>query len=146
MLCLRYVEGGEKMREILFRGKRLDNGEWVYGFYSMQNLNHGFVPVIIQFDGGSTMPAAVIPETVGQYIELKDKNGIKIFEGDILHCISRFDRANMVVLFEEGEFRLVLCEKYLSYEMGGGFSHVGCFEKKVIGNIYDNPELLEEKT
>ena len=55
------------MMEIKFRGKRKDNGEWAYGFFSMQNLNHGFVPVIIQFDGGSTLPIAIVPDTVGQF-------------------------------------------------------------------------------
>jgi uncharacterized phage protein (TIGR01671 family) len=78
-----------------------------------------------------------------QFTGCRDKDGKEIYEGDILYCISRFDNANMVVIFEDGEFRMVLCEKYKTYETGGGFYAIRCFEKEVIGNIYDNPELLD---
>lgn len=108
------------MREILFRGKRVDNGEWVYGYL-----------------------CEVIPETVGQYTGLTDKNGKKIFEGDIVHCISNTDCGNCVVIFEEGEFRLIPDRYYKTYTTGGGYHAIRCFIKEVIGNIHDNPELLK---
>ena len=89
----------------------------------------------------------VDPETVGQFTGLTDsitaKNGTKIFEGDIVRCISMTDTANMVVIFEDGEFRMVLCEKYNNYIPGCGFYAIRCFDKEIIGNIHDNPELLE---
>lgn len=149
----------KKMRDIKFRGKRIDNGEWVYGYYCLTTHyagNRTRKPVIISeselcnhclwepnnYD--SPVEAYdVAPSTVCQYTGLKDKDGKEIYEGDILYCISRFDNANMVVIFEDGEFRMVLCEKYKTYETGGGFYAIRCFEKEVIGNIYDNPELLD---
>lgn len=72
-----------------------------------------------------------------QFTGLYDKNGVEIFEGDIVHCISRFDDAKMVVIFEDGEFRMVLLEKIDSYVSGGGFYALRCFEKEVIGNIHE---------
>lgn len=130
-------------REILFRGKRKDNGEWVYG-----NFVRGCVDdfaYIVEFGNKELCRnyVEVIPETVGQYTGLTDKNGKKIFEGDIVHCVSKFDNAYMVVIFECGQFRMVLAEKYYEYKTGLGYYDINCFTKEVIGNVYDNPELLE---
>ena len=128
------------MREILFRGRgntKYNDGEWYYG-----------VPVR-DFEGDwqictDDSKRTVIPETIGQYTGLKDKNGTKIFEGDIVYAVSNFDAANMVVVYDPAEFRLVLCEDYKTYKPGWGFKCL-CYERwnmQVVGNIYDNPELL----
>ena len=142
------------MRTILFRGKRTDNGEWIEGYYATQS-NHAcfanelkhqhfiFKDVFLDFNLGGLQKFEVIPETVGQYTGKTDKNGKNIFEGDIVYCKSRLDNANMVVIFECGQFRMVLSENYHNYQTNSGFYDINCFDKEVIGNAYDNPELLK---
>ena len=130
------------MREILFRGKSMLTDEWLYGGIVHHADDYGMV------DSTSNMgyldPELVIPETVGQYTGLTDKNGKKIFEGDIVKCISRFDAKDMVVIFEAAEFHLVDCQRYKNYTECCGYRHFGTLETEVIGNIHDNPELVEE--
>ena len=136
------------MREILFRGKRTDNGKWECGDLLSPN-EFNAIPHIVYIDylneygdiGEISTP--VIPETVGQFTGLVDKNGKRIFEGDIVHCVSKLDSADMVVIFECGQFRMVISEKYHEYQTNTGYYDINCFEKEVIGNIHDNPELLE---
>ena len=132
------------MREILFRGKTSD-GEWVEGFYSSEEYNidtHSIehTPRIQLL--GKCVSWGLIPETVGQYTGLTDRNGKRIFEGDIVHCVSKLDSADMVIIFECGQFRMILAEKYHEYQTNVGYYDINCFAKEVIGNIHDNPELL----
>ena len=133
------------MREILFRGKRIDNGKWVYGSLIQRNIWGHIFPVIRAEDNGfdNYKEWEVIPETIGQYTGFDDKNGVKVFDGDVVECTSTWDKANMVVIFEDGEYRLVLCDKYKNYTSGRGYYSIGCFDKKVIGNIHDNTEVTE---
>lgn len=137
------------MREILFRGKRVDNGEWVEGYLLQSDL---IVPIGQMFNftrnGDKNIITSdsqiefykVILETVGQHTGLTDKNGNKIFEGDIVDFIKRGeDESYGVVQYsnEETEF-------YLSYDnltLGLGRCNYS-EELEVICNIYDNPELL----
>lgn len=115
------------MREILFRGKRLDNGRWVEGAYFPESDQH---PATIWEGKYCGIGRYVHAETVGQFTGLTDKNGKKIFEGDILTLLG--SRVH-IVRFEDGEFVLT----------GTAFPmrHANKFE--IIGNIHDNPELLE---
>ena len=135
------------MKEILFRGKLTDNCEWAYGVPTKDN--HGEMVMVEstfeceEYNCRGANCLYVDENTVGQYTGLTDKNGTKIFEGDILHCTARLDSANMVVIYKDAEFRLVPCDRYKLYTTGMGYKYFGSLITEVIGNIYDNPELLE---
>lgn len=132
------------MREILFRGKRTDNGEWVYGFYCP--VCFGFFPcspaIICKelMDSGCWKPEEVIPETVGQYTGLNDKNGKKIFEGDTVSISGELKRTYTCV-WEEYNFEYEFDNKTMSF----GLACVDSDDIEVIGNIHDNPELIGGK-
>ena len=127
------------MREILFRGKRTDNGEWI-------NESETYIK-----DGDGTWlcdesndVVKVLPETVGWFTGLTDKNGRRIFEGDILggFLYDEYPEHETVVVVEWHENMWVTRQGKCFPDLleQGDFD---CF--KVIGNIYDNPELLEVK-
>ena len=144
-------------REILFRGKvsgkRLNKGEWIEGDLVHQ-LDYYVKPcdkyfILNKYDTNDYEigePIQVDPATVGQFTGLTDKNGVKIFEGDKLYCEARLDKAEMYVVFEEGQFRMVLCDKFKEYETGRGYYDINCFQKTVIGNIHDTPDLAKEES
>ena len=128
------------MREILFRGKRTDNGEWVEGYYYKAKYcrtddelcDYITVPHPKEYNEPSSH-YIVNPETVGQCIGLKDKNGTKIFEGDIV-LLKGYDEPYQVV-FDESCFQVY--SDSVRYAMDNFYD----YEIEVIGNIYDNPEL-----
>lgn len=121
------------MSEILFRGKRLDNGEWVYGYLGKHTSLDAMIidrPYITMNDELSAFNFWIVdPSTVGQYAGLTDKNGKRIFEGDILKIASK----TYIAFFERGAFYLV-ADTTLPIKYADRF--------EVIGNIYDNLELL----
>ena len=124
------------MREILFRGKRTENDKWVKGF---PYITHGGEHQIRYYDSESNIENCshtVIPDTLGRFTGLTDRNGVKIFEGDIVNYNCEpgyvgFDKEN-------AEF-LIFFSKWTA-----GFDSIYCDRNaEVIGNVYDNPELLE---
>lgn len=148
------------MREILFRGKREDNGQWIKGYLLGDEITGQY---FIHASGCSVneshkigeegvlhfLAFEVIPETVGQYTGLKDKNGKQIFEGDIVdyedespgqyeyHDSTFINRG--VIEYGDGVFywtNLVAVQFYDTVYKGSA-------DCVVIGNIHDNPELLE---
>ena len=143
------------MREILFRGKQVSDGEWIEGYVFPQVIDGGYAPLCI-----TTEPicandyseilgdwAIVDSSTVGQYTGLTDKNGKKIFEGDI--CKFReWDNGEMCwigyVHFEHCQF---IISGGANKECPSNFylvlSRFSSENIEVIGNIHDNPELLE---
>ncbi len=141
-------------REILFRGKRTDNGEWIEGMLSQYiepikaTIIRNHTGVVSEFDF-----ICVIPSTIGQYTGLTDKNDNKIFEGDILRALV-FDNesgtnkkiAHWSVEYKE---RYTQGNGYYCYGVNRRWNRIltqsmitNC-ECEVIGNIHDNPELLE---
>lgn len=136
------------MMEILFRGKRIDNGEWIEGFYAKSG-DRTFILIDNDFAVGYVIMKEVYPETIRQYTGLTDKNGKRIFEGDIV----RFDYVNddgndaaedFLIFYTKGAF----CAQYLGNIKCAPntlYDEIGTDEGYVIGNKWDNPELLEMK-
>ena len=126
------------MREILFKGKRADNGEWTEG-YLFKQWNRTFL--LWGMTGDNPNMTEVIPATVRQFTGLVDKNGKKIFEGDFVVTTRTFYHRIYEVRFSEAR-----CG-WFPFASGDG---CGCCEDEVecpeyveiIGNIYDNKELL----
>lgn len=136
------------MREILFKGKRKDNGEWVEGdySYSVTEDKHYIICDLEVYsmseeenDLYATEWYEVIPESVFEFIGLTDKNNVKIFEGAIVKLFLDDGIELGVIRYSEISCRFVFYENNTT---GYGFDNTCIFE--IIGNIYDNPELLGE--
>lgn len=140
------------MRDYKFRGKRKDNGEWVYGSLSVEydgTPRIGFwVNTLIEPENNFWEPIhdcyEVIPETVGQYTGLKDKNKTEIFEGDI---ISHNDNVFILSWYEEPKsaaYGLVLRERRRPVNWRG-LEWLNNVQKycQIIGNTHSNPELIQ---
>ena len=133
------------MREILFRGKRMDDGEWVEGYLVKAVGGECMIlPVTTEHCGGAEFSEGYHcdPTTVGQYTGLKDKNGKRIFEGDI--C--RNTRTGEIVSVKwHGTMAGYVWNKRIAdgflFDFGELFR--ACDKYEVIGNIHDNPELLK---
>ena len=143
------------MREILFRGKRLQGGNWVEGYFFKSDINKRereskkatliFTPdcdtfIMVPECHNSFM---VVSDTVGQYTGLLDKNGKRIFEGDIAKVLQGKDKDIAYVGFENGAFMLYPKTGNI-YERTLWEYWYNDWDVEVIGNITDNPELLEK--
>lgn len=139
------------MREIKFRGKGINTGEWVFGFYTQgsfidPNTGKETIRHIIDND----MLHDVVPETIGQFTGLKDKNGKEIYEGDVLksrsiiHFVEYKEDEGVFV----GRFKLGARVPNVTMQQPDFTSlhqwWINKYEKEVVGNIYDNPKLFKQ--
>lgn len=136
------------MREILFRGKRVDNGEWVEGFYACVLDTHYIMTG--KFDSltnGIINSEAykVDPSTVGQFTGLTDRNGVKIFEGDIIKHTQVYLHGTVKSIGYVKWSTAYACWLAGGYTNGRADMFLGdqSYKLEVLGNIHDNPELLE---
>lgn len=156
------------MREILFKAKRIDNGEWVEGCYFVSGGEHFIYAEYIE---GFCMPVVVnvkiIPETICQFTGLCDKNGNKIWENDILMCHGN-PKDLAKVLFGEFGVRNIETGSIVDKVVGWHYEvvptdaisrcepfcwpmplteyYIDRCEMEVVRNIFDNPELLQEES
>lgn len=142
----------------LFRGKREDNGEWVEGFLSKSRGENKQLELCIDHEEKGVMCSSiVIPETVGQYTGLTDKNGKRIFEGDILRVITgngwscpKGTKVYYEVVFTEFNEECATWAEYIGFmakreedNLDSIHYIVNSHGAEVIGNIHDNPKLLQ---
>lgn len=123
-------------REILFRGKRIDNDEWVKGFLSKGRYygykGNSLQPAIEYEEKGVMCVSVIKPETVGQYTGIVDRCGRLVFEGDVVKLAIGFVG---FIEWQEDEGRFLI-------SCGDAFETLDGATYDVIGNIYDNPELV----
>ena len=134
------------MREILFKAKQIDNGEWVEGCYLLSGgkhfiyaeyIEHYCMPVIIK--------AEIIPETLCQFTGMTDKNGVRIWKNDIVEAWSQGSRAIGTVK-QRVDGLWIMSPAWQNHEFwelkpnSNGETTV-----EVLGNAFDNPELLQEE-
>ena len=147
------------MRKILFRGKRKTNGKWIYGDYfrskiSNTELGGRVIHSITFFQNGEEFSYTIDPNTLGQFTGLTDKNGKKIFEGDILSIAQKSNGlgdyfypsikypANVIVKWDKCCWMWEVIAKQKYYLT---FPDAWChYECEVIGNATDNPKMLPE--
>lgn len=125
------------MREILFRGKRYDTGEWLEGNLLLTPKGMAIIkPSRVLFDGGYLL---INPETVGQFTGLRDMHGKKIFEGDIVRYTNNVNEIKQfsIVWYLTGWWCRNNSGNYPLHDFR-------TTRLEVIGNIHDNPELLKE--
>lgn len=136
------------MREIKFKAKRVEGGVWVYGYYCELAGRKYIIPDYSQFRDIHDADledsfTEIIPETICQFTGLKDKNGVEIYEGDIVEFVTFFTKDTVVEhvwIDEHACLHPFFDLFYIDGEQGAGMEDETI---KVLGNIHDNPELLK---
>lgn len=134
------------MREIKFRGKCIANGKWVYG--SLLRWPDGCCTILESKDGCNYVwKRDIDPDTVGQFTGLNDRNGKEVYENDILRVYDRKTYFNIIVSWSKEAVAFMVCYCDKNQSPLSWFSNLlpNGYEIEVLGNIHDNPELLEDE-
>lgn len=142
------------MREMLFRGKRVDNGEWVEGSLLTDVQGNHYIGVFVEkqeqyvmYGRGGMKTAAryegigliqVVPETVGQFTGLTHKNGTKIFEGDILNSSWN----TKIIVYFDMDYLQFRAREASASARENSIDYYYSNKTEILGNVHDNPELL----
>ena len=127
-------------RIIKFRGQRVDNKEWIFGYLFQNHKSERLISMILPNKNGIDISNEneVIPETVGQFIGLPDKSGAEIYEGDILKIkddiTGEIFNTNVIYHTEFVQFALRSTHNSLNF--------MDCEDYEIVGNIYQTPDLL----
>lgn len=142
------------MREIIFKAKRIDNGEWVEGSLLNLDSDSGYCYIVPTYETASTLPIKslildrmklVDPETICQFTGLTDKNGKKIWENDIVTCQTKYGGDIGKVVFHNGKFCVLWNSAYHYPRNGKCENYYGINTKNSVkGSVFDQPELLQE--
>lgn len=142
------------MREILFKAKRVKNGEWIEGSLIDLDIDSGYCYIVPPYKGASTLPIGflitdgmelVIPETICQFTGLTDKNGKRIWESDVVWLVYDGKEHIYQIVWDDSELDFKATNGEENY--GSNFEYLLCCDEiEVIGNIFDQPELLREES
>lgn len=139
------------MREIMFKAKRIDNGEWVEGYYLRDQYHRGGKDIIFyrkDSDQFTVYADTIDPETLCQFTGLCDKNGKRIWENDIFQCTDE-TMVTQKDLIEYNETHASFVRLRNMNKLGSQYLWIDeaiCNHGEVIGNIFDQPELLQEES
>ena len=141
------------MREILFKAKRVKNGEWIEGSLIDLDIDSGYCYIVPPYKGASTLPInflitdgmkLVIPETLCQFTGLYDKNGKRIWENDVVWLVCDGKEHIYQIVWDNSELDFKATKGEENY--GTNYEYLLCCDEiEVIGNIFDNKELLQEE-
>ena len=139
------------MRKILFRAKRADNGEWIFGYYAVIGERHVIIKTQAEdyYSVGESVKKShgnevveIMPETVCQYVNFDDKDGKKIFENDICEMVYDGEAHTYVVVWDKSELDFKGTNGKEKYDQE--FEYLPCCDEIVIvGNIFDTPGLMK---
>lgn len=142
------------MREILFKAKQIDNGEWIEGSLIDLDIDSGYCYIVQPYKKASILPIIFLitdrmklvdPETICQFTGLCDKNGKRIWENDVVWLVCDGKEHIYQIVWDNSELDFKATKGEENY--GTHYEYLLCCEEiEVIGNIFDNPELLQEES
>lgn len=142
------------MREILFKAKQIDNGEWIEGSLIDLDIDSGYCYIVQPYKKASILPIIFLitdrmklvdPETLCQFTGLCDKNGKRIWENDVVWLVCDGKEHIYQIVWDNSELDFKATKGEENY--GTNYEYLLCCDEiEVIGNIFDNPELLQEES